>query len=69
MDNLNADSSQSRSRETEAKLHVGIAWQAQGIAEAYADVAADRLVYTARLQAWVDSLRAANPLPVPRSAR
>ncbi len=56
-------------RETEAEEQVRIAWEAEGIAEARADVAAGRLVSAARVRAWVDSLRTDNPLPVPYSGR
>jgi predicted transcriptional regulator len=55
--------------ETEAERRDRIAWEAEGIAEARADVAAGRLVDAAKVRAWVDSLRTDNPLPVPYSGR
>lgn len=58
-----------RDQETEAEQRDRLAWEAEGIAEARADVAAGRLVDAARVRAWVDSLRTDNPLPVPYSGR
>jgi len=55
--------------ETEAEQQRRLAWEAEGIAEARADVAAGRLVDGAKVRAWVDSLRTDNPLPVPYSGR
>lgn len=55
--------------ETEAERMDRFAWEAEGIAEARADVAAGRLVDAAKVRAWVDSLRTDTPLPVPYSRR
>jgi predicted transcriptional regulator len=66
---LPADSTQAAHPETEAERQSRLAWEAEGIAEARADVAAGRLVDAAKVRAWVDSLRTDNPLPVPYSGR
>ena len=63
------DRSDTLSPETEAERQSRLAWEAEGIAEARADVAAGRLVDAAKVRAWVDSLRTDNPLPVPYSGR
>jgi predicted transcriptional regulator len=65
MDTTNADPTQTPSVETEAERLDRLAWEAEGIAEARADVAAGRLVDAAQVRAWVDSLRTGKPLPVP----
>ena len=44
-----------------------LAWEAEGIAEARADVTADRMVDAADVRAWVDSLQTNAPLPPPLS--
>jgi hypothetical protein len=65
MDTMNTDVTETPSSETEAERLDGLAWEAEGIAEARADVAAGRLVDAAQVRAWVDSLRTDKPLPVP----
>jgi predicted transcriptional regulator len=55
--------------ETEAERLDRLAWEAEGVAEARADIAAGRTVDAAKVRAWVDSLRTDNPLPVPYSDR
>jgi predicted transcriptional regulator len=72
MDTLNAETGHTphtESEETEAERQDRLAWEAEGIAEARADVAAGRLIDAAKVRAWVDSLRTDNPLPVPYSGR
>jgi predicted transcriptional regulator len=69
MDTMNADTGHAPRSETEAERQARIAWEAEGIAEARADVAAGRLVDAAKVRAWVDSLRTDNPLPAPYSGR
>ena len=70
MDTMNADTAQTPHAETEAEQQDRIAWEAEGIAEARADVAAGRMVAEAdKVRAWVDSLRTDKPLPVPYSGR
>jgi predicted transcriptional regulator len=72
MDTLNpapGDHADTPRPETEAEQQRRLAWEAEGIAEARANVAAGRLVDAAKVRAWVDSLRTDNPLPVPYSGR
>jgi predicted transcriptional regulator len=69
MDTMNADAGQAHRSQTEAERLDRLAWEAEGIAEARADVTAGRLVDAAKVRAWVDSLRTDNPLPAPTSGR
>jgi predicted transcriptional regulator len=69
MDTLNTEPGQPGTPETEAEREARLAWEAEGIAEARADVAAGRLVDEAKVREWVNSLRTNNPLPVPYSGR
>ncbi len=69
MDTLNLDIGQPTSPETEAERQARLDWEAQGIDEARADVAAGRLVDGATVRAWADSLRTGKKLPVPFSGR
>ncbi len=69
MDTTKADTAHTSLAETEAERRDRIAWEAEGIAEARADVAAGRMVDAAKVRAWVDSLRTDKPLPVPYSGR
>jgi predicted transcriptional regulator len=55
--------------ETEADRRRRIAWEAEMIAEARADIAAGRLVDSAKVKAWIDSLGTDHELPVPYSGR
>ena len=55
--------------ETEAERQARLAWEAQGIAEAEADIAAGRLVDSAKVKAWIDSIGTDHELPVPYSGR
>jgi predicted transcriptional regulator len=57
------------SPETEAERQARIAWEAKGIAEARADVAAGRLVDEAEVDAWIDSIGTDHELPVPYAGR
>jgi predicted transcriptional regulator len=57
------------SMETEADRQRRIAWEAAHIAEARADVAAGRLVSSAKVKAWIDSIGTDHELPVPYSGR
>ncbi len=66
---MNTDVTETPSSETEAERLDGLAWEAEGIAEARADVAAGRLVDAAQVRAWVDSLRTDKPLQVPYAGR
>jgi predicted transcriptional regulator len=69
MDTLNADTGHTPRPETEAQRQARIAWEAEGIAEADADIAAGRLVDAAVVCAWVESIDTDNELPVPYSGR
>ena len=51
--------------ETETECQDRMAWEAEGIAEAQAEIAAGLYVDIADVRAWVDSLRTDPPLPVP----
>jgi len=57
------------SPETEAERQARVAWEAEGIAEALADVAAGRLVDAEEVDAWIDSIGTDHELPVPRARR
>ena len=46
-----------------------VAWEARGIAEARADIAAGRVVDSAEVDARIDSLDTDHELPVPISGR
>jgi predicted transcriptional regulator len=55
--------------ETEAERRRRLAWEAEMIAEADADIAAGRLVDSAEVKAWIDSIGTDHELPVPYSGR
>ena len=55
--------------ETEGARKRRIAWEAEMIAEARADIASGRLVDSAEVDAWIDSLDTSHELPVPYSGR
>jgi len=55
--------------ETEAERRHRLDWEAERIAEAEADVAAGRLVNSAKVKAWIDSIGTDGELPVPYSDR
>ena len=57
------------SPETEEELKRRLVWEAEMIAEAYADIAAGRLIDAAEVDAWIDSLGTDHELPVPRARR
>jgi predicted transcriptional regulator len=46
-----------------------LAWEAERIAEADADIAAGRLVDSAEIDAWIDSIGTDHELPPPSSGR
>ncbi len=66
---LTADNEQASAPETEAARQHRIAWEAERIAEADADIAAGRLVDSAKVKAWIDSIGTDRELPVPYSGR
>jgi predicted transcriptional regulator len=55
--------------ETEAERQARLAWEAERIAEARADIAAGRLVDSAKVKAWIDSIGTDHEMPVPYSGR
>jgi predicted transcriptional regulator len=72
MDTLNAETGHTphpEAEETEAERQARIAWEAEGIAKADADIAAGRLVDAAAVRAWVESIGTDHELPVPYSGR
>jgi predicted transcriptional regulator len=69
MDTTNFDTGHTPRPETEADLQHRIAWEAERIAQARADVAAGRLVSSAKVKAWIDSIGTDQGLPVPYSGR
>jgi predicted transcriptional regulator len=66
---MDAQADHTSQSESEAERLARIAWEAEGIEEARADVAAGRLVDAVRVRAWVDSLNTDDPLPVPYAGR
>ena len=54
---------------SEAERQRQIAWEAEQIAEADADIAAGRLVDSATVRTWIDSIGTSHELPVPYSGR
>ncbi len=55
--------------ETAAEQRRRLAWEVARLAEAYADIAAGRLVDSADVDAWIDSIGTEHELPVPYSGR
>lgn len=69
MDTMNLDTGVTPSPETEAGRASRLTWEAERIAEARADIAAGRLVSSAEVKAWIDSIGTDDELPVPYSGR
>jgi hypothetical protein len=69
MDTTNLGAGQTSGPETEAERQARIAWEAEGIAEARADVAAGQRVDEAEVDAWIDSIGTDHELPVPCAGR
>jgi len=63
------DSADTQPRETEAAQRRRLAWEAEMIAEADADIAAGRLVDSAKVKTWIDTIGTDHELPVPYSGR
>ena len=55
--------------ETDAERQRRLAWEAEGIARARASAAAGRVVDSAKVKAWIDSIGTDHELPVPYSGR
>ena len=53
--------------EADAERQRRLAWEAEMIAEADADIAAGRVVNSAKVRAWIDSIGTDHELPVPYS--
>lgn len=49
--------------ETKANRRLRLAWEAAMIAEADADIEADRLVNSTEVRAWIDSIGTGHELP------
>ena len=71
MDNapLPGDDAPSQRLDSEEKRRHKLAWEAEMIAEADADVAAGRLIDEAAIDAWLDSVGTDHELQLPRSGR
>jgi hypothetical protein len=69
MDTVNAETSDTPNPETDAERQRRNAWEADRIAEARADVTAGRLVGSAKVKAWIDSIGTDHEPPVPYSDR
>ncbi len=69
MDTMNVDAAATPPRETEDERQRRIAWEAEMIAEAAADVAAGLVVDSSEMDAWIDSIGTDHELPVPYSKR
>ena len=65
LDDGNLDAGRPASQETESEPLNRLAWEADGIARARASIAAGYYATSAEVNAWIDSLGTANPLPVP----
>jgi predicted transcriptional regulator len=69
MDTTNLETGNSPRPETAADRQRRIAWDAAMIAEADADIEAGRLVDSAKVKAWIDSIGTDHEAPVPYSGR
>jgi predicted transcriptional regulator len=63
------DNTQAGRLETEVEKQRRLAWEAEMIVEADADIAAGRLVDSAKVKVWIDSIGTDHELPVPYSGR
>jgi predicted transcriptional regulator len=55
--------------ESAAEMQRRLDWEAEGIAKARASIAAGRVVDSAKMKAWIDSIGTDHELPVPCSGR
>lgn len=69
MHTMNADTGHTPRSETEAERQARIAWEAERIAEADAELDAGLYVDAAEARAWIDSLHTNTPLPPPPTRR
>jgi hypothetical protein len=63
------DSGQAARSETEAERQRRLAWEAEMIAEADADIAAGFYVDSDEMDVWIDSIGTDHELPPPRTRR
>lgn len=56
-------------QETDAERQDRLAWEAEGLAEARAELDAGLYVDADEMRAWIDSLRTDAPLPPPSTRR
>jgi predicted transcriptional regulator len=63
------DGTQAARLETEAERQRRLAWEAEMIAEADAEIEAGLFVEEAEVDAWIDSLGTDHELPVPQPRR
>jgi predicted transcriptional regulator len=69
IDPASKDSADVPRPETDAERQRRLAWEAEMIAEARADIAAGRLVESAKVKAWIDSIGTDHELPPPPTRR
>jgi predicted transcriptional regulator len=69
MDTMDADATQTPSSETEAERLDRLAWEAEGIAEARAELDAGLYVDADEMRAWINSLHTDAPLLPPPTRR
>jgi predicted transcriptional regulator len=55
--------------ETDDARRLRLAWESERIAEARADIAAGRLVDSAEVDGWIESIGTDHELPIPYSGR
>jgi hypothetical protein len=66
---LPGDNARAGSPETEAERRSRIAWEADRIAEARAEIDAGLFVDAAEIDAWIDSIGTDHELPAPPTRR
>ena len=69
MDTLNHDIGTGSETETNAERQARLAREAEGIAEAEAELDAGLYIDISEVRAWIDSLRTDTPLPPPPTRR
>ena len=69
MDTIGPDNSRPPNPESEARWQDRLAWETEMIAQADADITAGRLVASAKVKAWIDSIGTDQELPIPYSGR
>jgi predicted transcriptional regulator len=69
MDTTPRPADRAESQETETERQRRLAWEAEGIARARASAAVGRVVDSAKVKEWIDSIGTDHELPVPYSGR